>query len=152
VKRTWEGALGTRWELHATGASAKLSPTTRFRPPTATFYDHNVLTQGHTNRGQLLGSYLLERGGGAELRLIRHTATQTVSLMAVSRDLGQSLNLNLPEARLRHEWTLMADLEQRGRGPWSLFTRAGLIADLNRHPTFGDAYSVVLATGLTWRP
>lgn len=152
LKRSWRSDDGAAWEAHATAASAKLPPTVRFRPPLATFYDHNILTQGHTNRGQLLGTYLLERRGGAELRLVRRTPRQTVSLLAVTRDLGQTLDLAVPEPRVRQEWSLFADVEQRGSGPWTFFTRAGLVADLNRHPTFGDAYNVVLATGLSWRP
>lgn len=152
VKRSWTAASGAVWELHATAASAKLPSSVQNRPPRATFYDHNILTQGHTNRGQLLGSYLLERRGGAELRVLRRSPRRTVSVMAISRDMGQTLDLAVPGPRLRQEWSLFADVEQRGSGPWTLFTRAGLVADLNRHPVFGDAYNVVLATGLAWHP
>lgn len=152
VKRSWTDGAGIAWEFHATAASARLPPSVQFRPPVATFYDHNILSQGHTNRGQLLGTYLLERRGGAELRIVRRSAARSVQVMAISRDMGQSLALAVPEARVRQEWSLFADVEQRGSGPWSIYTRAGIVADLNRHPSFGDAYNLVFATGLSWRP
>lgn len=151
-KRTWTDEVGRRWVVNGAGASARIPPTVRFRPPLATFYDHYPLSQGHTNRGQLLGSYLLERTGGAEVRVDRHSAAERVALVVMSRNLGQTLGLDIPEDRLRQEWSVFAEWETRKRGRLDYFVRTGFIADLNRHPTFGDAYSAVLSTGVTFRP
>lgn len=151
-KRTWSDALGYRWEVNGAGASARIPQSVRFRPPLATFYDHYPLSQGHTNRGQLLGSYLLERTGGAEVRIDRRSADKRIALIVMSRNLGQTRGLAIAEERLRQEWSVFAEWETQGRGRRDYFVRTGFIADLNRHPTFGDAYSAVLSTGITLRP
>lgn len=150
-RRRWDAEAGARWSFDATAVSGKIPPIQRFRGQ-ATFYQHSPVRQGHTNRGQLLGTRLLERTGGAELRLERATDDDLVRVTLGTRDLQQRQVLSVPEPRLRREWSVIAETSHRHSSHWELFTRAGLIADLNRHPTFGDAYSVVLATGLTWRP
>lgn len=152
IKRSWEGANAVRYEFHATAASAKFPASVQFRPPVETFYDHNILTQGHTHRGILLGSYLLERTGGAELRLDRITSGRHLTVRLASRDLNQTRGISVPANRLRQEWSVLADLTRQRSDRLDLFFRAGLVADVNRHPTLGDAYNAIVATGLTWRP
>ncbi|MBX3132794.1 MAG: hypothetical protein KF689_05335 [Gemmatimonadaceae bacterium] len=152
IKRSWAGAGDLRWEFHATAASGRFPASVLFRPPVETFYDHNILTQGHTHRGLLLGSYLLERNGGAELRLDRISDAQHLTFRLASRDLNQTRGVIVPEARLRQEWSVVADWTRKRSDRLDLFVRAGLVADINRHPTRGDAYNAVLATGVTWRP
>jgi hypothetical protein len=151
LRRRWRAPNDVHWTLDATAVSGRVPAILQFRGQ-ATFYEHSPVRQGHTNRGQLLGTRLLERTGGAELVLERATSAGATRVLLGTRDLQQSRSLAVPEARLRREWSVITESEHRQSEHWSLFTRAGLIADLNRHPTFGDAYSVVLATGLTWRP
>lgn len=151
LRKAWRNAAGALWSVEATGASAKIPPIERFRGQ-ATFYEHSPLTQGHTNRGHLLGTRLLERNGGSELRIDRHNTSGRIGLILGTRDLSQERALAVSEDRIRREWSVLAEWWRPVARGLELFGRVGAIADLNRHPTRGDAYSVILTTGATWRP
>ena len=152
VRREWRDAAERRWVMDATAASAKIPPIVAFRGQ-STFYEHNPISQGHTNRGQLLGTRLLERTGGLEVRVDRHDKASRLGLIIATRDLPQvRVPLDVPEDKLRREWSVLGEWQRTTARGHDYFIRTGLIADLNRHPTFGDAYSAVLATGVTLRP
>ncbi|WKW12454.1 hypothetical protein Strain138_001747 [Pseudogemmatithrix spongiicola] len=150
LRHRWTGMPGVSWTLEANAASGRIPPIEVFRPQ-ATFYEHTPVSQGHTNRGRLLGTRLLERTGGAELRLTRGSRAGALSLIAGTRDLANERRLVVSEEALRREWSLLVEWTRRGRHGLEYFGRVGGIADLNRHPVFGDAYSAVVSTGLTWR-
>lgn len=151
LQKVWRDAGDRLWSLEATGASARIPPIIRFRPQ-ASFYDHFPMRQGHTNRGQLLGSPLMEREGGGELRIDRYDPLGRVGLILASRNLPNERAEFVDEADLRQEWSALLELLRAHPRGFHWFARAGLIADLNRHPTLGDAYNLTLSAGITLRP
>ena len=151
LSRSWANAEGIRWVVEATSASARIPAMQVFRGQ-ATFYEHAPITQGHTNRGHLLGSRLLERLGGAEVRIDRQAKGSAVALVLGTRDLANQRQLVVDEDRLRREWSLITEWTYRDTRGLEWWARVGGIADLNRHPVYGDAYSAILGTGVTWRP
>lgn len=151
LRREWDGRAGERWSVEATSASGRIPPIQVFRGQ-ATFYEHAPITQGHTNRGHLLGSRLLERLGGAEIRVDRRNARHSAVVVIGTRDLANQRQLSVDENRLRREWSLITEWTFRRSRQLEWWARVGGIADLNRHPVHGDAYSAILGTGVTWRP
>jgi hypothetical protein len=57
------GAPGSLMSIHAEVVNAEFSHLARVRTQ-AWPYQHSPLTDGHTNRGQVLGAFLAEQGGG----------------------------------------------------------------------------------------
>lgn len=151
LRRAWLATDGALWSVEATGASAKIPPIERFRVQSI-MYEHFPVTQGHTNRGHLLGTRLLERNGGSELRIDRQAARGRIGLILGTRDLSQDRALAVTEDRIRREWTAVAEWWRPEVGGLEWFARLGAIADLNRHPGRGDEFSAVVTTGVTWRP
>lgn len=151
MQKVWRDQSQNLWALNATGASARTPQIADFRGQ-ATFYEHTPIAQGHTVRGQLLGTSLLERTGGGEVRLDRYSPEGRLGVIVATRALPQVRALEVPEARLRQEWSALLEILRAHPRGFHWFTRAGLIADLNRHPTLGDAYNLTISTGITLRP
>lgn len=150
VRRSWYGAPGTVWSVEATSASARIPSMNVFRGQAA-FYEHAPVTQGHTNRGHLLGTRLLERTSGAEIRVDRHGPAGRIGLLLGTRDLANERALVTDEINLRREWSLVAEAWHANSRGLEWFARVGGIADLNRFRDGRDAYSAVLGTGVAWR-
>jgi hypothetical protein len=151
VQKVWRDDLGRLWTLNGTSASARIPPIIRFRPQ-ASFYDHFPIRQGHTNRGQLLGTPLLEREGGAELRLDRYDHRGRTGLILSTRYLPNERAEAVDEDLLRQEWSAQFEILRASPRGHHYFARVGAVADLNRHPTLGDAYNLTLAFGVVLRP
>lgn len=144
MQRAWRRD-GMLWALNMTAVSGSISRITDFRFQ-STFYDHFPLTQGHTLRGQLLGTPLLEREGGAELRLDRYHGGGAESLILGTRSLNNEYAATVAPENLRQEWSAIFEvLRSRREGVWRW--RVGGIADLGYSPVSGDAYSLHLSLG-----
>ena len=148
-QKAWLDSRGQIWSVTATGVSGRVPRINVFRPQ-QTFYEHFFLSQGHTSRGQLLGTQLLERTGGAEVRVDRYQAGGRTAAIISSRSLPNRKGVGLAEDFLRQEWS--AWLEQlRFTSHGSYFARLGAIADIGRDPARGDSYSLSVSVGYTHR-
>lgn len=146
AQRVWRGAEGRLWSLNVTGVSGSIAPITRFRGQ-AFFYEHGQMTQGHTLRGQLLGTPLLQREGGAEVRLDRYDATGRLGLILRTRSLPNERAEFVAPENVRQEWMAVLEMMRwTAAGSWS--ARLGGVADLGYSPVSGDAFS--LHVGLGW--
>lgn len=149
-ERVWTAGNGQFWALNATMAGSRVAAFDSLRGQ-ATFYEHSPIRQGHTQRGQLLGTALLQGLGGAELRIDRYSLTERRALILHTRYLPNRGDLAVQESQLRSEWGVMAEwMRLTSRG--ALHARLGGIADVGRHPTSGDAFSLHLTLGYSLRP
>lgn len=148
--RAWPVSADRVWALSGTAVGGRISGLYEIRPQ-ATFYEHSPITQGHTQRGQLLGTPLLQATGGAELRIDRIDVNGRRALILGSRSLPARRPVPLDATELRNEWSAMLEWMQGGeRGAW--FARAGTIADVGRNRDDTDSFSLHLAVGYVWRP
>lgn len=149
AQRVWRGAEGRLWSLNVTGVSGSIAPITRFRGQTF-FYEHGRMTQGHTLRGQLLGTPLLQREGGAEVRLDRYDASGRMGLILRTRSLPNERAEFVAPENVRQEWMAVLEMMRwTAAGSWS--ARLGGVADLGYSPVRGDAFSVHFGLGWTRR-
>jgi hypothetical protein len=149
VQKAWRDVEGRLWTVNGTGVSGKIPSLVLFRPQ-ATFYEHGQISQGHTVRGKLLGTPLLERTGGGEVRVDRYDQRGRRALILATRSLPNRRNLTLDDSFLRQEWSVwLEELCITPRGGY--FARLGAIADLGRDPTRGDAYSISATFGYLLR-
>ncbi len=139
VQRAW-GDASRLWSLNLTTVNGMIGPISRFRDQ-AFFYEHTLVTSGHTMRGQLLGTPLLQREGGAELRLDRYDARGRLGLLVRTRALPNEKAEFVAEHLLRQEWMVMLEA-MRLTSSGSITARVGGTADLGHTPNGGDAYSV----------
>lgn len=134
------------WAMNLTIVSGAIAPIARVRGQ-AYFYEHEPLRQGHTLRGQLLGTPLLQREGGAEVRVDRWDAKGRTGVALRTRALPNELAEAVAPELVRQEWSLAVDATRfTATGAWT--ARLGALADLGHSPVAGDAYSVQL--GLGW--
>lgn len=146
VQKVWRADAGRLWALNVTAVSGSIAPIIRFRPQ-AYFYEHGSITQGHTLRGQLLGTPLLQREGGAEVRLDRYDSAGRLGLTLRTRSLANERGEFVAPENVRQEWMAMLEMMRWTRtGAWS--ARVGGVADLGYSPVSGDAFS--LHVGLGW--
>ena len=139
-------AAGSFWTVRGELLDGRVTSLQRVRGQ-STFYDHDILAEGHTMLGQLLGSPLLERTGGAELSMDRWTARGREGLVLTARLLPIDLQEGSTASLARTQWALEMN-STRFMGRADLSYKAGILMDLNR--TQGrDVRS--LFTGLSWR-
>jgi len=112
----------------------------------ATFYEHAPIAQGHTERGQLLGSFLLERAGGVELAVNRWTPQGRSGLSVMYRAMPGDLSGVVQGETARSQWYAEASAV-RFVGSHEIFARAGVVFDLNRTSN-RDARNTYLNLGL----
>jgi hypothetical protein len=148
AQRAWRDRHDRLWALNVTGVGGYISPIDPFRGQ-AFFYEHSPLFQGHTLRGQLLGTSLLQREGGLEMRLDRYDTTGRLGLVLGTRALPNDLAVTVDAADIRQEWTAAIEWSRRGaRRAWR--GRLGVAADLG-YSGDRDAWSVHAALGTSWR-
>ena len=149
AQKVWRDARERLWAMNITAVSGSISPITRFRPQ-AFFYEHGPLAQGHTVRGQLLGTPLLQREGGGELRIDRYDAAGRVGLVLRTRALPNERAESIAPENVRQEWSAVLEWMRWTRtGAWS--ARVGGVADMGHSPTTGDAYGLHLGLGYAVR-
>lgn len=136
---------GKFWTTRVEYLNGRITSLQRFRPQAST-YEHFTITQGHTNRGQLLGSPLLERTGGFEVAVDRWSHRGRIGGMIQQRAMPLLGEEGVPAGAARSQWAL----ELNG----SYFTRlaeygwrAGTAWDLNRTPGV-DLSNVFLGASL----
>jgi hypothetical protein len=146
--RAWRSDAA-QWMLGGTAVGGRIAELDLLRPQ-ATFYEHSPITQGHTQRGQLLGTPLLQGTGGAELRLDRYTAQDRRTLVLGTRALPHRNEWEANDAFRRTEWSATLEwLRALGRG--QLLTRVGGVADIGRYTGNASAVSLHVAAGYIWR-
>jgi hypothetical protein len=148
AQKVWRDDRRRLWSVVITTVSGAIAPIDSFRGQ-AFFYEHGVMTQGHTLRGQLLGTPLMQREGGGELRLDRWDRNGRVGLLLGTRALPNELAESIAPENVRQEWSAMVDVMRWTRtGAWR--ARLGAIADIGHSPA-RDAYSLHLAFGYSRR-
>ena len=112
----------------------------------ATFYEHAPITQGHTQRGQLLGTPLMERSSGFEFSVDRWSPRGRTGVSVLQRAMPSGLGVGDPSRTTRSQWYTEASAV-RFMGRYELFARGGLVFDLNRRPG-SDETNLHLLAGL----
>lgn len=148
VQRVWHESRGALRSLTLSGASGRIPSVTRYRGQ-ASFYEHSPLVQGHTMRGQALGTALLERDGGAELRMDWFDGAGARALVLTSRAMANRRAEAIAPGARRHEWGLWWEHHQ-WRPVGRVSARVGGVADLGRGPDERDAYGVHVSGSVTW--
>lgn len=148
ARKVWLSRDQVLWALDLSAASQRIPELEMYRGQ-AFNYEHSPITQGHTARGQLLGTLLLEGAGGAAVRVDRYTATGRVSVSAMSRALANARVQAVPTELTRQEWSVAAEWTRRLAFGEVLVGAAG-VADIGRIPPGRDARSVQLSTGFRW--
>lgn len=123
----------------------------------STFYEHSPITQGHTQAGQLLGTLLIDRSGGAEFGLDRWTPAGRFGIVILERQMPADDQVGMSAARARSQWDVSFEtLRFTASGDFTL--RVGYVRDMNRFPGrdggnlhFLVGYSPKLRGNLPWR-
>lgn len=119
--------------IRAEYVNGGISSIQRLARGQATYYEHTPITQGHTQRGQLLGTPLLERTGGLELAVDRWASWGRLGATLMQRALPEDEGEGVRRVAARSQWYSEASLV-RFVGRYELFGQGGLVFDLNRRP------------------
>lgn len=148
VRRAWriEERL---WVVNVTAASNRIPELQLYRGQ-ALNYEHSPLTQGHTLRGQLLGTPLLERGAGVEVRMDRYEPAGRWALIATSRSLPDVREEAIRDSALRHEWAVLAEWMRWVPGG-AVTVRTGGLVEVAPSAPSGNRLNWHTAVGYQWR-
>lgn len=130
LKVSGNRSSGKFWTSRAEYLNGRITSLQRFRGQ-ATLYEHVTITQGHTNRGQLLGSPLLERTGGFELAVDRWSTSGRLGTLVQQRVMPLTGDESVPAGAARSQWALEfngAWFRRASEFGW----RTGITWDLNR--------------------
>lgn len=132
------------WSVRYEAASARVSGIQAIPRPQSRFYEHAPLTQGHTQRGLLLGTLLIDRSGGSELAIDRWASNGRTGFAILQRQMPPDVLLGMPVANARTQWDV-AGSAVRFIGDSELNLRLGHVWDLNRFANrdVGNVYVVV---------
>jgi hypothetical protein len=136
---------GELWMLRGEYVNGRITALQRLGRGQATFYEHTPITQGHTERGQLLGSPLLERSSGIELAVDRWAKWGRVGVTLMQRAMPSDLAEGASVQTARSQWYTEASAV-RFMGRNELFARGGVVLDLNRLPS-SDEQNIYLLAG-----
>ena len=141
-------ASATRWTvIRAEVVDARTTALNRVRPQ-ARLYQHGQLVQGHTSRGEVLGSVAVLGGGGAVLGWDRYTPAgkTTVELHRILHvvPLGEGSPVNHTDV----QYVARMDHTAFRRGV-DLMYGGGVVYELNRNFQ-RDAVNVLLSVGARW--
>lgn len=150
------GGVGKRMSaLRGEIINHQMPPLGRDRPGQGFIYTHSALPQGHTNRGQLLGS---SAGAGAAAGSIlawdRYTPTgrTTVAWRRIVRAQAGTFYENGVEVSRRTDVMHVLGAERsRGRGSLRYTYGLDVIGNINRNFS-SDVVSVNARAGLQWTP
>jgi hypothetical protein len=110
-------------------------------------YTHAPIAQGHTELGQSLGSYLVERGGGGAvlgLDWYQPTGRIGVSVMRIVRGIPETVGVQTGTREVMYGVSAEG---VRARRRLELFGRLSLMNDINRNFS-GDRVNLGLSTGI----
>lgn len=153
IARAWEGPRRHLSEIRAELINYQV-PFNALHRFEGGIYGHNMVVQGHTHRGQLLGSGLsVGSGAGGHVGYTRHEAGRTTKLgwyRLTSRD---NYNPVVPDTVRSHDkvsvqHVLSAERTTPFRG---MVLRTGITAvyEFNRRPS-EDAFNLGLTVGVDW--
>jgi hypothetical protein len=135
------------WSVRGEVVNGRATALQRIRSA-GTFYQHTPVTEGHTERGQLLGAPLLERAGGFELAVDYWESSGRMGAMLTQRLMPiADLVEGSRSAEARAQWAVEVNgttFSAQSAISW----RAGILVDFNRSPG-ADARSVF--AGISWR-
>ncbi|HEY5219832.1 MAG TPA: capsule assembly Wzi family protein [Gemmatimonadaceae bacterium] len=94
------------WEVRGEVADARVPELQALGRGQSTFYDHSIITQGHTEAGQLLGTPLIERSGGAEFAVDHFTSRGRLGVTLTERQMPPDLGVGMPADSARSQWDL----------------------------------------------
>lgn len=131
--KTYRSQASALWMVRGEYGNGRIGSIQRLGRGQATFYEHTPVTQGHTERGQLLGTPLLERSSGFELGVDRWASWGRAGFSVMQRAMPSDLSEGVTVATARSQWYTEASAV-RFAGKRELFAKAGLVFDLNRQP------------------
>ena len=139
----------SRWEvLRGEIVNSRASHIDRVRPQVR-FYEHNPFRQGHTSRGEVLGSVAVMGGSGFVLGADRYTpdGVTTFELHRIGRN-GPAQEGYASTSQLDMQYVLRGERTQFRAGS-DLVLGAGLVLEPNRN--FGKTdFGVTLSAGYRW--
>lgn len=116
--------------------------------PEAPWYIHSRIPQGHTERGQVLGSAGAYGGGAATIAIDRYSPSGRTTVRWDRLMVGEWINANgLPEAARADVLHAIGVDRMRPVGPTEFTASATLAKEFNRHFT-GDAYNLNLSVSV----
>ena len=121
------------WTVRGTVANGRVDALKLLNRGQSTFYSHGTIRQGHTQQGQVLGSPLMERSGGADFAVDHFTSGGRLGIELIERQMPPDIGVGMPANQLRSQW----DLGVGGtlfRGNSDLTFQVGRVIDLNRFP------------------
>ncbi len=131
--KTFQSRSDGLWMLRSELANGRITALQTIGRGQATFYEHAPITQGHTEQGQLLGSFLLERGGGLDLSVDRWSPRGRRGVSLMYRAMPADRSDGVQQATARAQWYAEASAVQFVRAQ-ELFVKVGVVVDLNRMP------------------
>jgi hypothetical protein len=135
------------WSVRYEAANGRIPPLQDLQRGQTTFFEHAPLNQGHTHRGALLGSPLLDRSGGSELAVNRWDSAGRIGASIFQRQMPPDILVGMPRDRTRSQWDVRVSA-LRFFGLSELSGQIGYVWDLNRFAN-KDVGNVYVAAG--WR-
>ena len=121
------------WTFRATVADGRIDALQTIGRGQSIFYDHSTITQGHTEAGQLLGTPLIARSGGADFAIDRFTRGGRLGIELMERQMPPDGKVGMPADQLRSQWDLgVGGTLFRGGNDYTF--QLGRVVDLNRFP------------------
>lgn len=142
-----DSASQSFWSARYEAASGRISSIQGIRREQSLFFEHATITQGHTHRGLLLGTPLIEGSGGFEFALDRWTSSGRLGFALLERQMPPDIGVGMPGDQARTQWDLKLS-GLRFVGLSELTWQLGHVWDLNRFPN-RDAGNLYLGVG--WR-
>lgn len=142
-----DSSEGSFWSTRFEAASGRVSSIQKIGRDQSTFFEHGSVNQGHTHRGLLLGTPLIDRAGGSEFSVDRWSSQGRLGLLLFQRQMPPNLEVQQPAALQRTQWDVRFS-GLRFLGKSELSWQAGNVWDLNRFPG-RDVTSLYVSAG--WR-
>jgi hypothetical protein len=136
------------WVFRGDVANGRVGSIARLNRGQALFYEHGSVTAGHTQRGQLLGTALMERTGGVEFSADRYSSRGRIGAMLTTRAMPRDRIEGQPQRAARTQWALEGSAV-RFVGRSDITVRGGYVLDMNRTPA-RDARTTYLSVGSRW--
>jgi hypothetical protein len=135
------------WTLRAEAANGRIAALQDLGRGQSTFYDHGRLTQGHTERGQVLGTPLIEASSGMNVAIDRWGKTGRLGAELFERQMPDTLATGFgSRAGARSQWDLSASMT-RFVGGTDLSLAVGHVWDIHRFEG-RDAHNAYVRVGI----
>jgi hypothetical protein len=145
IRKVWMADAHSFLAFRAEAMSMRLNTLTRTRPIGGGYYLNGTITQGHTERGQLLGADITAgSGAGTTIAIDRYSETGRWTVAWSRTLIDGSAPVETPESQ--HELTVES---VRFRGPVDVHVSLTAVYDLNRYFTH-DAFNFNAIVGARW--